>query len=85
MARRRRQQQSNEGRQPQREVAAFDSSWLERGWYDAEHRQLELEFNDGVHVLYEGVTEFEWDDLKKASSPGRYVRMVIERHPFRVR
>lgn len=82
MARRRR---VKEERPPPREVAVFDSSWLERGWYDAEHQLLELEFNDGVHVLYEGVSETEWADLRRAGSPGRYVRSIIERHPFRVR
>lgn len=68
-----------------REAHGFSSSWVDRAWYDPEAMLLEIQFNDGVHVLYESVSAVEWREFKQAGSAGSYVRSVLERKHFRVK
>lgn len=56
---------------------------MTQAWWDAEHELLEVAFTDGAHILYEKVTEGEWDRFKKAKSAGQFVRDVLEKHRFR--
>lgn len=62
-----------------------DSARISRGWYDPDLRTVELEFPDGAHVVYRNVPRSVWDDLTRAESPGRYLREVLEKYPFRRR
>lgn len=69
-----------------REAHKFTGSTrIRRGWYEKTTRTVELEFLDGVHVLYREVPAAVWMDLKDARSAGRFVTEVLDRYPYRVR
>ncbi len=66
----------------EREAHSFPgSSMVARAWWDPEKKLLEVQFVDGTHWLYEGVSRETWRGFKSASSAGSYVHTNLNSHP----
>lgn len=69
-----------------REQWSFDSSWLSQAWYTPSEKLIEVEFSrDGHRHLFFNCEPETWRRFKSADSPGRFVRLVLERHSHRPR
>lgn len=55
-----------------------NSSNVEACGYDAERRELYVQFKNGATYAYEGCGESEYQGLLAADSPGRYVNEVLK-------
>jgi len=74
----------------------FKGSHIDWGIYDSKSRQCQVGFKQSgtdskgrKHTtrflgpyLYSGVSQKEWENWKKAASPGTYFRRIIKRKPF---
>lgn len=65
----------------ERERHTFDSSMVNKAWWDPAKELLEVEFNDGTRWRYEHVTKSIWRGFKSSGSPGRYVHGVLDQLP----
>lgn len=54
------------------DVFKVESSTINKVGYDMEHGDLYIEFKDGNHYLYQGVSKSEYDNLINAKSVGSY-------------
>lgn len=70
-----------------REAHKFhESTRVIRAWYSPDEKLIETEFRrDGVRWLWFNCERDTWERFKTAESPGRYLRLVLERHVNRRR
>lgn len=62
---------------------SFDSSRVARGWYDADHHVLVLDWVDGgLPTMYQNVQPNEWANLKRVKSAGKFVNRVLNAKPY---
>jgi len=62
---------------------AVESSAVARIGYDAEAKEVYVEYVGGDLYAYEGVPADVFDELAKAESKGTFVNAVIKEYPFR--
>jgi hypothetical protein len=56
----------------------FQSSMLEKGYYDSESQTLTVTFANGATYMAQDVPPSVWTGLKGASSPGRYFHREVK-------
>jgi len=64
------------------EMTPVSSSHLAAVGYDAEARELTIEFTDGNTYTYAGIEAQLYEDLMSASSPGSFFWRYIRQRPF---
>lgn len=72
----------NKKRKPKVYTSRFDSERVERGWYYPDRQVIRLKFPDNAMWEYENCTPKHWEALLKTRSPGRYLREVLDLHPY---
>lgn len=56
------------------------STRVDHATYDPGSYSLVVTFPDGVSWKYHGVEPAEWDEFKRAASPGRYLNRYLNQH-----
>lgn len=62
-----------------------DSTRVDRAWFTESSSQIEIEFPDGVRFLFFNCDKQTWMHFIQAPSAGKFLREILERHPYRRR